>query len=82
MLYHACNLTLPVCVAAQSMKKLGDKSTVVKCRQVDVMVVKEVLDTARKNYTSAFGEEAPALLLDQAEFLPPPPQKEDDVTSW
>lgn len=57
----------------QGMKKLGEKTAVVKCRQVDLMTVREVLDTARKNYTAMFGEEAPTLTLDQKYFLSPPP---------
>eukprot|EP00197_Chlamydomonas_leiostraca_P009605 CAMPEP_0202863548 /NCGR_PEP_ID=MMETSP1391-20130828/4140_1 /ASSEMBLY_ACC=CAM_ASM_000867 /TAXON_ID=1034604 /ORGANISM="Chlamydomonas leiostraca, Strain SAG 11-49" /LENGTH=234 /DNA_ID=CAMNT_0049543195 /DNA_START=84 /DNA_END=788 /DNA_ORIENTATION=+ len=58
----------------QAMKKLNEKSATVKCRQVDLILVKEILETARKNYTALFQEEAPAITLDQSSFLPPPPQ--------
>lgn len=57
----------------QAMKKLGEKTAVVRCRQVDLMAVKECLDIARKNYTAMFNTEAPSLTLDQKEFLAPPP---------
>ncbi|KAJ9514750.1 hypothetical protein QJQ45_028513 [Haematococcus lacustris] len=58
----------------QAMKKLGEKSATIKCRQVDVVLVKDVMDTARKNFTGQFQSEAPVLTLDQTTFLPPPPQ--------
>eukprot|EP00199_Chlamydomonas_sp_CCMP681_P005904 CAMPEP_0119102726 /NCGR_PEP_ID=MMETSP1180-20130426/1364_1 /TAXON_ID=3052 ORGANISM="Chlamydomonas cf sp, Strain CCMP681" /NCGR_SAMPLE_ID=MMETSP1180 /ASSEMBLY_ACC=CAM_ASM_000741 /LENGTH=227 /DNA_ID=CAMNT_0007087055 /DNA_START=121 /DNA_END=804 /DNA_ORIENTATION=- len=57
----------------QALKKLGEKSATVKCRQVDLVLVKEVLEPARKAFTALFQEEAPVLSLDQASFLPPPP---------
>lgn len=67
----------------QGMKKLGEKSATVKCRQVDLILVKEVLEPARKNYTALFQEEAPVLALDQSSFLPPPPQgNSDEAMSW
>ncbi|GFH08141.1 vacuolar ATP synthase subunit E [Haematococcus lacustris] len=56
------------------MKKLGEKSATIKCRQVDLVLVKDVIDTARKNFTGQFQSEAPVLTLDQTTFLPPPPQ--------
>lgn len=65
----------------QAMKKLGEKSATVKCRQVDLILVKEILEGARKNYTALFQEEAPALSLDQSSFLPPPPQGNEEVAS-
>lgn len=64
------------------MRKLNEKNATVRCRQVDLLLVKEVMDPARKAYTAMFGAEAPALALDQATFLPPPPTDGDDVESW
>jgi V-type H+-transporting ATPase subunit E len=65
------------------MKKLDEKAATVKCRQVDLVLVKEILETARKNFTALFQEEAPVLTLDQSSFLPPPPQANvDDSLSW
>ena len=69
-------------VLLQAMKKLSEKTATVKCRQVDLVLVKEVLETARKNYTALFQDEAPAVSLDQSSFLPPPPQGNDDAVSW
>lgn len=67
----------------QAMKKLSEKTATVKCRQVDLILVKEILEPARKNYTALFQEEAPALTLDQNSFLPPPPSGNaaDDTAS-
>lgn len=74
---------LTVCFTClQAVKKLGEKSATVKCRQVDLILVKEILEGARKQYTALFQEEAPALSLDQSSFLPPPPQGNEDTASW
>ncbi len=67
------------------MKKLGEKGASVKCRQVDLVLVKEILEPARKNFTALFQEEAPVLTLDQSSFLPPPPQgtaADDHLSRW
>ncbi|PNH03090.1 V-type proton ATPase subunit E1 [Tetrabaena socialis] len=68
-------------ILVQAMRKLNEKTVSVRCRQVDLMLVKEVLEPARKSYTALFGAEAPALTLDQATFLAPPPTEGDDVDS-
>jgi V-type H+-transporting ATPase subunit E len=62
------------------MRKLGERTAVVRCRQSDVMLVKEVMEPARKAYTSLYGEEAPSLTLDSRDYLAPGPQgNADDV---
>jgi hypothetical protein len=66
----------------QGMRTIKEKAVVVRVRQVDLMLTKEVLDTARKSYTALFQEEAPSLTLDQATFLPPPPTGNDDLAAW
>lgn len=66
----------------QAMKKLSEKTAVVRCRQVDLMAVKECLEVARKNYTAMFQAEAPTLTLDQKEFLAPPPVSMSDEGSF
>lgn len=73
----------PRSLHTQAMKKLDEKSATVKCRQVDLILVKEVLEPARKNFTALFQQDAPVLTLDQSSFLPPPPQgnAEDGVPS-
>lgn len=64
------------------MKKLQEKTATVKVRQVDVLLAKEILEPARKQFTALFQEEAPVLTLDQTNFLAPPPTGDDDVASW
>lgn len=68
--------------AVQAMRKLNEKSASVRVRQVDLLLVKEVVEPARKAYTAMFGTEAPALTVDQTTFLPPPPTDGDEVESW
>jgi V-type H+-transporting ATPase subunit E len=48
------------------------------------MAVREILDQARKQYTAMYGEEAPAVTLDQKNFLPPPPVdlSNSEIDSW
>lgn len=65
----------------QAMKKLEERSVTVKCRQVDLILVKEMLEPARKQFTALFHQEAPTLTLDQSSFLPPPPTGTGDDTS-
>lgn len=57
----------------QALRKLEEKTAVVKCRQIDLMAVREILEPARKQYTAMYSEEAPSVTLDQKDFLPPPP---------
>lgn len=67
------------------MKKLGEPKATVRCRQVDLALVKEVLEPARKAYAALVSGEAPALTLDSATFLPPPPtsmNEGDASASW
>lgn len=64
------------------MRKLSEKSATVRVRQVDVMLAKEILEPARKQYNALFGEDAPTLALDAATFLPPPPGTGDEIDSW
>lgn len=40
----------PACVYPQAMHKLGEPTALVKVRQADTMLVKEVLEPARKQY--------------------------------
>lgn len=65
----------------QGMRKLKEKTLTVKVRQVDVLVAKEVLDSARKLYTIQFKEEAPLLVLEQNTFLAPPPSGGEDLAA-
>ena len=60
------------------MKKLQERTAVVRCRQADAGAVKDVLEGARKQYTAVYGEEAPTLTLDQRDYLPPAPKGDAD----
>ena len=64
------------------MKKLKEKNATVRVRQVDLLLAKEGLEPARKQFTALFQEDAPALSLDQTTFLPPPPTGAEDLASW
>ncbi|KAF8072606.1 VHA-E1 [Scenedesmus sp. PABB004] len=57
----------------QAMRKLGEPTALVRVRQVDLALAKEVLEPARKQFAASYGAEAPSLTLDQRDFLPPPP---------
>eukprot|EP00775_Hariotina_reticulata_P010517 gene10517-10677_t len=65
----------------QAMQKLREPTALVRVRQCDLMIAKELLEPARKQYTAVYGSEAPTLTLDQRAFLPPPPSMdlEDDA---
>ncbi len=64
------------------MRKLKEKVCTVRVRQVDLVLAKEILEPARKQFTALFQEEAPTLTLDQTTFLSPPPTGNDDIASW
>ncbi|KAG1678157.1 hypothetical protein FOA52_016094 [Chlamydomonas sp. UWO 241] len=65
----------------QAMTKLKEPTAVVKVRQVDLLLVKEVLEPARTSYTKVTGNPAVSLTLDQASFLPPPPTPGSELAS-
>ena len=68
----------------QAMRALKEPAILVRCRQVDLVMVRELLEPARKQFASQHKEDAPLLTLDQSSFLPPPPQtgKEEGETRW
>lgn len=59
----------------QALHKLREPTALVRVRQSDLMLAKEILDPARKQFAASYGTEAPTLTLDQRDFLPPPPAK-------
>eukprot|EP00798_Chlamydomonas_sp_ICE-L_P030472 gene30472-35485_t len=65
----------------EAMRKLAEKSAIVRARQVDLTMVKDVLEPARKAYFALFNEEAPSLTMDQDHFLPPPPTGDSELES-
>eukprot|EP00878_Enallax_costatus_P001437 GHUV01001587.1.p1 GENE.GHUV01001587.1~~GHUV01001587.1.p1 ORF type:complete len:237 (+),score=77.33 GHUV01001587.1:148-858(+) len=59
----------------QALHKLREPTALVRVRQSDLAIAREILDPARKQYAATYGNEAPSLTLDQRDFLPPPPAK-------
>lgn len=54
----------------------------VRCRKVDLDVVKSTLEPAKAKYQKEFGKPAPTLTVDEKTFLPPPPSGNDELESW
>lgn len=66
----------------QAAKKLKEKQVVVRARQVDLQLVKDVLEASRKQYSQVFpDEEVPTMTLDTQNFLPPPHSGDDEIES-
>jgi V-type H+-transporting ATPase subunit E len=72
---------LMIDLLVQAMKKLGEKQAVVRCRQVDLGIVKEILEPARKQYFVLFQQDAATLSIDQTFLAPPPVNISDEVES-
>jgi V-type H+-transporting ATPase subunit E len=70
----------------QALHKLHEPTALVRVRQCDLMLAKELLEPARKQFTASYGKDAPTLTLDQRDFLPPPPSGKnddgDEAVSW
>lgn len=70
----------------QALHKLGEPTALLRVRQCDLSLAKEIMDPARKQYAASYGSEAPTLTLDQRDFLPPPPAKtnsdDDEGVTW
>lgn len=69
------------------MRKMGDQgSALVRCREADEALVKELLEPARAAYKKAFGSEAPALSVDAGARLAPAPKGDggagDEGATW
>lgn len=70
----------------QALHKLREPTALVRVRQCDLSLAKEIMEPARKQYAASYGSEAPSLTLDQRDFLPPPPAKatadEQEGVTW
>jgi len=64
----------------QAAIKLNEPSASVVCRAVDVQLVQKVIPDAIKTYTELTGKEL-KLIVDTANFLPPPPVEGSDAIS-
>lgn len=60
---------------AQALYKLSEPKALVRCRQVDEKLVRDVLPLAQAKYKAEYGADAPGVELDTAHWLPPPPGK-------
>lgn len=69
----------------QALNKLLEPEVVVRVRKVDLVLVKDILTPAAKRFTDVYGRAAPAIKIDETNFLPPPPTAADaseEVASW
>lgn len=74
--------TLLTDLLVQSLHRLQQPSTVVKAREVDLPIVKKIVEPARKAFAAKFKTEAPEVRVDEDSFLPPPPgQKSEEHES-
>ncbi|KAL7248749.1 hypothetical protein ACSBR2_003481 [Camellia fascicularis] len=61
----------------QSLLRLKEPSVLLRCREIDVVLVESVLDDAKREYTDKAGVHAPKITVDKRVYLPPPPSSED-----
>uniref|UniRef100_A0A7S0YAU0 Uncharacterized protein n=1 Tax=Polytomella parva TaxID=51329 RepID=A0A7S0YAU0_9CHLO len=66
----------------QSMKKIQEKSVTVKCRQVDLILVKDVIPEARKSFAAKYDQDAPEVVVDTKDYLAPPPSDKDVASCY
>ncbi|PSC75013.1 V-type proton ATPase subunit E2-like [Micractinium conductrix] len=59
---------------AQGMYKLAEPKVLVRCREMDVQLVRDAFSAAQTKYQEVYGTAAPALELDPKHPLPPPPK--------
>lgn len=63
---------------AQGAHTIRTDECVIRCREVDIDIVKSVLEEAGEEYKKVYGvKEAPILSVDEKVFLPPPPKGEE-----
>lgn len=62
----------------KGIRKLEEKKVILKCRKVDLPVVKNIVAKAREQYASAYGDAAPEVKVDEENFLNPPPENASD----
>lgn len=83
---HPLELCCCTACCLQALHKLREPTALVRVRQCDVMLAKELLEPARKQFAASFGKDAPTLTLDQRDFLAPPPSGKgddgDEAVSW
>eukprot|EP00891_Asterochloris_glomerata_P003628 jgi/Astpho2/3628/Aster-06918 len=71
------DIGLSLCMLAsmkQAFRKLEETSVVVRAREADVSIVKEVLEPARSKYQQTYSEDPPSASLDTSKHLPPAPK--------
>ncbi|GMP51566.1 hypothetical protein CsSME_00017749 [Camellia sinensis var. sinensis] len=67
----------------QSLLRLKEPSVLLRCREIDVVLVESVLDDAKHEYIDKAGVHAPKITIDKRVYLPPPPSSEDSHgPSW
>ncbi|KAI8016707.1 V-type proton ATPase subunit E [Camellia lanceoleosa] len=61
----------------QSLLQLKEPSVLLRCREIDVVLVESVLDDAKHEYIDKAGVHAPKITIDKRVYLPPPRSSED-----
>eukprot|EP00210_Caulerpa_lentillifera_P008702 g8301.t1 len=57
----------------QGLNKLGEKSVVVKCREVDKSMIQGMTQKVKQLYQTTYSEACPDIKVDEKDFLNPPP---------
>lgn len=60
-------------LVVQGLRKLGEETALVRCREIDLDLVKGLLPKAAEKYASTLGRKAPSISVDASNPLPPPP---------
>ncbi|KAJ8550770.1 hypothetical protein K7X08_000140 [Anisodus acutangulus] len=61
----------------QSLLRLKEPSVLLRCREMDVSVVKSVVEDAKREYVEKAKVRAPNITIDNNVYLPPPPSYAD-----
>ncbi|KAK4359544.1 hypothetical protein RND71_021773 [Anisodus tanguticus] len=61
----------------QSLLRLKEPSVLLRCREMDVSVVKSVVEDAKREYAEKAKVRAPNITIDNNVYLPPPPSDAD-----
>lgn len=80
---HLTSTTSPA-PRLQGFEKLREPELLVRVRQVDESLVKEVLESAAEKYAEKFGVPKPDVSIDTKHYLAPPPDgtKGDEGERW
>ena len=72
---------LMLSLIVEGMHKLGESPALIRCREIDVPLVESLMPQVEAAFRAAHGREAPNVLLDTANPLPPPPRNAEEQSS-